>query len=377
MHFHAREGAQCPADVEDPELGALILQVLDGSRSVREVADQFPNRRFLTYKLLSDFVRDRLARPTGTDDLLAIAQRFEVDDLARARKLVRRGLDSEPHHPELLAAEARLAERDGDAAAAAGACKLLAHLELENGQTAEALAHLEQAKRLTPADPTLWERTLALALSQGRQKDAVAEGMRLLELYRAPGLHNRAKDVLERLLEVDADSVELHLEFARSRVDCGESAAAVKHLARRGKAFISKANYLAARALYQEILDIEPGNREAALSIELIDKETFARRRERKRRIVRWFATAVVAAAVGTGLALEVRARWAYVELRSLISRERMIERQQYVDAILLVERLRADHPFTLTGRLDVPRFLDDLAQRRQEIGEGGRAGGR
>src|SRR6185436_1228590 len=110
MHFQVRSGATCRAEVEDPELAAAILEALDGSRSVKEVADLFPNRRFLTYKLLADFVRDRVARPTSAGDLLELAAGTEAVDPARARQLVKRGLASEPHHLELLAAEARLCE---------------------------------------------------------------------------------------------------------------------------------------------------------------------------------------------------------------------------------------------------------------------------
>jgi tetratricopeptide (TPR) repeat protein len=371
MHFQVRNGASCRGDVEDPELAAAILQALDGSRSVKEIADLFPNRRFLTYKLLADFVRDRLARPTSASDLLALAAHTEPLDRARARQLVQRGLDSEPHHVELLAAEARLAEALADYTAAAAACKLMAHLLMEAGNNDEGLQRLEQGKRLTPADPAIWERTLTLALTQGRRQDAVEEGLRLVELYRAPGLHSRVKEVLDRLLEVEPESVELHVEFARARVDCGEAAEAVKHLARRGKAFVGRENYLAARTLYDEILQIEPGNREATLSIEMIDKEIYARRRERKRRAIRLCINTLFAVVAGVLIWCEISARMAFVETRSLISREHMVETGQYRDAVALLRQLCKDHPLSLTARWDVPRWIADLELRLQDLPAG------
>ncbi len=367
MHFQVREGAHPREDVEDPELAAGILQALDGSRSVKEVAWLFPNRRFLAYKLIADFVRDRVARPTSAADLLAFARGIEAADPARARQLVRRALDNEPHHLDLLAAEARLTEALGDAAAAAAAHKLLAHLHLEAGHTDKALSDLEVGKRLTPADPSLWERTLSLALTQGRRQDALREGMRLVELYRGPGLHNRAKEVLERLLRIEPEAVDLHVEFARSLVDCGESPEAVKHLARRGKSLIGTQNYVAARSLYEEILDIEPGNREATVSVEMIDKEIYLRRRERKRRAIRLTVTAAVVAAMGVFLCIETLARSAYIETRSLVSREHMIEQGQYREVIGLWNGVRASHPFALTTLLDIPRHVADLEERLRE----------
>ena len=51
MHFQARDGARVPDEVEDFELAESILDALDGSRSVGEVAELFPDRRFDCFKV--------------------------------------------------------------------------------------------------------------------------------------------------------------------------------------------------------------------------------------------------------------------------------------------------------------------------------------
>lgn len=367
MHFRVREGARAPAGAEDAELASQLMQALDGSRSALEVVAMFPDRRFFAYKLLGELVRDRIARPVTGDDLLALATALGDEDTARARQLVRRGLDSEPHHQGLLELDAKLAHELGDSAGAASAHKLLAHLHSEAGRTDQAATELEAAKQLTPNDPSLWERTLQLALAQGRRHDCVRDGMRLVELYRGPGLHTRAKAVLDRLLVVEPDDVDLHVEFARTTVDCGEPEAAVRHLARRGKSLVGAGNYVAARTLYSEILAIDPAHTEAAVSIEMIDKEEFARRRERRRRVLFGIGMAATLAFVGTFVALEVLARVACVEMRSLISRERMIERGQYDEAIAVWQRVRSEHPLAPSAWFDVPRAIADLEERREE----------
>ncbi len=367
MHFQARTGARCPAESEDPELAAQILGALDGSRSVKEVADLFPHQRFLAFKMMADFVRDRLARPTGTEDLLEIARGVESDDPARSRQLVRRALEREPHNLDLLAAEARLAEALDDGVAAAAARKLAGHLHLEAGRTDDALRELEYAKELTPTDQSLWEKTLALLIAQGRREEAVRDGMQLVSLHRGPGLHSRAKEVLEKLLRVAPDDDALHVELARCRVDCGESQEAVKQLARRGKTLIQKQDYVAARSLFEEVLDIEPGNREATVSIEMIDKEIFVRRRERKRRLVRLFLTVCGVAAFGAFACVELVARFAVVETWSLVSKERMVEQRQYQDVIVLWNAVRERHPWSLTAAFEVPRYVADMQARLQE----------
>jgi tetratricopeptide (TPR) repeat protein len=367
MHFRVREGARVPANVEDAELAAEVLRVLDGSRSALEVVATFPDRRFQAYKLLGELVRDRIARPVTGDDLLTLATAARATDAERARMLARRALDAEPHHVGLLTLEATLAEELADTAGASAAHKLLAHLHSEAGRTDQCAVALAEAKRLTPNDPSLWERTLQLALAQGRRQDAIRDGMRLVELYRGPGLHPRAKAVLDRLLCVEPDAVDLHVEFARTTVDCGEAEEAIRHLSRRGKSLVGAGNYVAARALYSEILAIDPNHNEAAVSVEMIDKEEFARRRERRRRVLFGMAMAGVIAVIGTFVCVEVLVRIACIEVRSMVSRERMIEYGHYDDAIAVWERVRAEHPLAPTTWFDLPRVIADLEERREE----------
>jgi tetratricopeptide (TPR) repeat protein len=363
IHFVARESAECPDGV-DPEVGAELLKVLDGTRCISEVVDLFPSRRFLAYRILSDFVRDRMVRAAEADDLVSVAESIADSNPERAHKVVARGLEAEPHHAGLLTLEARLAERLKLPAAGAAALKMLAHLKLEAGQIDEGRALLEKAKIMTPGDTAIWERALAVALQQGRRHDAVAEGMKLVELYRAPGLHAKAREVLDRLLKVDPESVELKLELAHTQVDSGDPQGAVRGLLRAGKVLVTRESYTTARILYEQVLTIEPNNREGTISIEMIDKETFARRRERKRRAIRLVITGAVVALTSVLLFLETSARLDLVEITSQIDRQRIIERRAYEEAISMLQDVAKRHPLTATTLFDVRRRLEDLEAR-------------
>ena len=367
IHFRARDGASPPRDIEDQDTAAELLGLLDGTRSAEETIELFSEQRFLAHKLLATFVRERTARPVDCNELLAFANDREGDDPARARVLVRRALDTEPHHAGLLAAEARLAEQLDDKDAAVAAHKLLAHLHVEAGRTEDAHAALAAGQRLAPQDPSLWERSLQLAIAQGRREDALHDGMHLVALHRAPGLHQRAKQVLEQLLTFAPEQDALHVEFARSCVDCGDAPAAVRHLQLRGKELIAQTDYESARVLFEEILAIDPGHAEAAVSIEMIDRHEFMRRRERRRRIVHRFALAIATAAVTWGAFVEIKARVACVALRSLISRERLIEKGMYADAIALWQHLRSEHAFAPIAWFEIPAQIEDLVERRDE----------
>jgi hypothetical protein len=105
----------------------------------------------------------------------------------------------------------------------------------------------------------------------------------------------------------------------------------------------------------------------ASESIEMIDKEIFIRRRERKRQLMRLCLTAFIVGVLGAVAGLELVARRSYLETHSLISRERMIEKGQYQDAMVLWQGMRERYPYSLTSWIDVPRHIGDLQQRLQE----------
>lgn len=369
-HFVARTGACVPEDIDDQDLAARLLDALDGTRCVAEVGTLFAHARFATYLLLERFVRERLVRTACGDDLAAIAASLRESDPARARRVVRRGLESEAHHQGLLLLEARLAEGMDDHVGAAAALKLLAHLKAELGESGEPERLLIQARRLAPADPAISERMLALLLEQGRREDAIAEGRRLVELYRAPGLHTKAREVLARLVALDPGSIELRIALAREQVDCGEAQDAVRALLRLGKHLVAREGYAAARAVFGEVLAIDAVSQEAKWSVEMIDKETFARRRERARRLRRLVVGAVVVMLTGVAATFEARARADFLATTSRIDGEELIEERRYEAALELYREVAERHPITFTTWIDVERRMADLEAKLVRVAQ-------
>ena len=362
VHFVARAGQTCPDDVEDSELATQLLLALDGTRSVAEVVAPFLHARFAVYQLLERFVRDRLVRAAAGDDLLAVAQSLQAArDPVRARRIVRHALETEPHHQALLELEAKLAEQCKDGAAAAQALKMLAHLQAEAGDNAAAEKLLAQAQRLSPGDTAVSERMLALLLDEGKREQAISEGKRLAEMYRAPGLHAKAREVLARLVVLEPGSIELRLALAREQVDCGEGQEAVRSLLRQGKQLVTTESYAAARMVFSEVLAVDPVNKEAKWSIEMLDKETFARRRERRRRLQRRIVAGLLMALLVVIATFEVRAHADFLEVTSKIGEQEWIEQRRYDEALAAFKQVTERHPMTLTTWFDVRRRIEEL----------------
>jgi len=360
LHYVAKAGAQ-PAVAGDPELAACLVEHFDGSRSVREVMRAFPQRRFEAYQVLAALVDAQILRAAGPEDLLAMAREVEDKDPDLAWQVVVDGLDAHPYHAGLLGEKADLAERREDGKRAAEALKVLAHLRLEERDREGAVEHLRRAGELDPSDTALCERTLELAVQDERGEDAIAVGLRLVDLYRAPGLHAKACDVLEVLVQLDPESWQLRRELAQSQVQCGNPSLAVAGLERFGKKLLAREEHELARTVFQEILAIVPKRKQALRTIELIDTQAFQRRRVQRRRILARLAVALAVVPLGAYVALDAAARVEYARANQTVSELCLIENRRYADAIGLLDQVRASYAFTPTALFDLRRRLEDL----------------
>ncbi len=364
VHFVTQPGAQCPADMEDLPLGKKILRALDGSRDVREAVELFPGRRFDAYLAVARLVKERLVRAAEGDEIIHTVSTLAKDEPKRAREILARALEAEPQHIGLLTLEARLAEQLKDKDGAAAALKMVAHLRLEAGDREKGRKLLAKGIELVPEDTSLWERLITLELQEKRIPEAVEAGMKLVKLYRAPGLHAKARDVLKRLVDVDAESVELRQELARSQVDAGDSKGAVKSLTRVGKRYVAQERYADARKIYKSILSYDSSSADARRCIELIDTESYQLRRIRFRRITKRVGVAVGLSVLLLILFYEGRARIEFVHATTEVSREKLIEKRRYEKAIELFERVAERNPYTATTLFDVRRRLMDIRSK-------------
>lgn len=351
-------------DDEDPALTAQVYQRLDGLLSAEEVARVFGMRRFQAYRALAALVRARAVRATDPEDLSRLATQVAEEDPQRALVLIASGLVDRPHDRRLLELQARLAEAAGDAVTAAGAYKVLSHLDFEAGDTERARAELERAKELQPRDPALRERTLALAIQEGHIEEAIRDGLELVDLYREPGLHERALRVMQRLLKASPRHVELWLEYGRLLVDAGQAPEAVRVLTRAGRSYLSKSEYPLARQCFQLIVQFDRNHTEALSTVQRIDAEHFQRRQAWRQRFTRRVAVATAAALGLLAVLLDFRARFDFAAAQTLVGQERFIEREQYRLAIGEYFDVLNRHPLTPTGLFEVRDRIAELERK-------------
>ncbi len=354
-----------PQEVEcDQELAAEILVRLNGTRSVRELVRAFPDRRFAAFETLATLVTIGAVEASGPDELLDVARSEAEIRPERALAILRDGLKIAPQHPGLLDAIAILSTRLEENTCAADAHKVLAHLQLEQGESDGARDNLMRACSLKPDDPAIRERVLALANAEGRSEDIVQIGQELVELYTRLGMQGKAATVLERLVQVQPDSFTLRRKLATARADCGDAEVAVSELRRYGRELLSNSDDRGARRVQKEILAIVPKDKRARKTIQQIDNATFKRRRMQRKRLIRWAVTAGIALPLGLLLTQDIAARFAYARANRDVIELELIENRRYAIAIDLLSEVREEYPLTLTSGLSVRRHIALLAAK-------------
>jgi tetratricopeptide (TPR) repeat protein len=364
MHYVVARTPRMPAEPAQARMLEKMLPLLDGSRSVTEVVAAFPHRRFEAYQVLADLAESQTIRLAQGAELNQLVEELSRHDQERALALLERGLAANPRSLSLLSTKALLSEELGEVEQASEALKIAVHLQLESGQTDEARKGLERLKELGPEDTFVWERSLELAVQEGRTDDALADGKRLVELYEEPGLFRKAAGVLERLVELSDGAWELVRDLAHVRATGGDRDAAVKGLETYGARELAREHYAFALEVYQEVLEIDPDRARTQETIAEIKSGEHARRKALFRKIRSRVALGLCAALALAGLLHETLARRAYVGVQREIARRGLIEAGQHAQALELYAVMRAEDPWATVSLYDVRRQMDDLAAK-------------
>lgn len=356
--------ARTPRQPKEPAQVKLLEQLvplLDGSRSVTEIIAAFPHRRFEAYQLIADLAEAQTIRLAAPTEMNKLIQELSRHDRERAMALLERGLTANPRNLNLLCTKALLAEELGELEQASEALKVAVHLQLEAGLAADARKGLDRLKELGPEDPFVWERSLDLAVQEGRTEDALADAEQLVELFTGPGLFKKAAAVLERMVELSDGAWEHVKALAHARADAGERAEAVNGLEEYGAAELARENYPFAHKVYDEILAIDPECERAKETIDEIKSGELARKKALWRKLKARAILALCALAALGALGHEILARRAYVEVQQEVARRGLIESGHYADALLLYTEMRASYPWATVSLYDVRQQITDL----------------
>jgi tetratricopeptide (TPR) repeat protein len=361
LHYELSRQPKAAPNESKAELQARVLELLDGTRSVGEIAASFPHRRFEFYELFADLAATRSIRLCDPKDMSRRIRAMASRDPARAYELLERGLEADPRNLALLTTQALLAENAGQMERACEALKLVVHLELEKGGVNDARAALEKLKDLDEDDPFVWEKSFELALSEERVQDATADAKRLVALYRGPGLHKKARGVIERLLAAKGESFELVSELAHSAADAGDVKGAVSVLEKYGRARLDEEAYTMARHAFREILAIDPKSKSARLTLDDIENGELQRKRAKWRKLRRRAILGACVLILVPWLVYEGLARRAYLDATRDLLRQDPAAEGRTSRAIESFRSVKSAYGWSSTALYEVPRTIAEL----------------
>jgi hypothetical protein len=177
-------------------------------------------------------------------------------------------------------------------------------------------------------------------------------------------MHRRAREVFERLMELDPESWDVRRELARSQADSGAQVKAVEGLEKFGRKRVALRDFDAARTVFEEILALDASNATAAGILEEIESGAFDRRREQHQRAVRQAVMGLLAGLLVLWFYFEGSARRAYVAAIEDVFAAELIEKGNYQVAADVIGQVAQRFPWTTTGALDVPRHVALLRAR-------------
>ena len=362
-HLMAARTPPAPPDRAKARFLGQVLDLVDGSRNVREVVARFPARRFEVYQLLADLTKAQVLRPIPVADLNQRILELARRDRKRAMALLDRSLEQNPHHLALLRTKAMLAEKSGDRAQAVEALKLVLHLELEAAERNSAKSTLAKLRDLDEGDPFAWEKSFELALEENRRDDAIEDGRALVEIYKKPGQHRKVVHVLERLCKLRDPGFELVVELAHARADAGDRDAAVKGLEQFAARAIAVESYPLACEAYEEILSIHPSRARAKETLRNLRNGAVAQRRARWRRLRRRALAGFLGLVVLPWTAAEILAHRAFVAATRDMVHESLLESGRLREARDRLAAVRSRYAWT-TVRFETDPVLAELDAR-------------
>lgn len=289
----------------------VVAGLLDGRQDVAAIVQTSRLGRFLGYKALAEMIRDNLARPVSTADLIDHAEKAEsVGNHDEAARLYRRVLEVERNNLDARKRLAAILEAGGESQEAATEHKVLANALLDNNDQSGAIAAFEKAIVLVPNDTDCRERCLDLLIQMGDHSTAARVGTELAQTYATLGLGEKARDTYARLLTLPLEApASIRLALAETCVKIGQILEAVRILKAQAAEHVDAQRDNEAARILRRAVEIDPNDLEAQRQLKEIESGQLERRRVRRRQLKRMVVALVIAMPLLFWFLYDVKAR--------------------------------------------------------------------
>jgi tetratricopeptide (TPR) repeat protein len=248
------------AETED-EATREALQLMDGTRTVRQVIAQLPYSRFDACRAVAGLIADKKVRLLESAEVLR--QGLKNGDPQQEIACLEAVLEREPGHHEVIARLADLHEKVGSRDESATCRKRLAIASHEAGDLVAAAGHLRDALRLNPKDITAWQRLWDVVRQQGEPEKIAAFGRECATHFKRLGLSEIARDQLLELVKLFPGSLEFKLELADVQFALGDQKSCLQGLFELARDLLQARRFREAEAVFARILRYDRSNAKA------------------------------------------------------------------------------------------------------------------
>lgn len=348
------EKAALEREMEGDPAALAVIDLLDGTRSVRSVLNGSPTSRFDASRVLATLVSQQRARPVGGDELVEQVANGESEENSQALAQLRSALKREPGNRMLLQKLAELSVAEGLEKEGAVYHKMLANSFLDEGNLDGAIRELKRSLELKSNDIATWQKLYEFTDQKGDTEALLQLGNEIVQRLRDMDLNELARDHLLIMQEKFPKNMSLRFEHADTLFALGERQEAIKKLLDLTRDCLQRGRHDDAEKALAKIIEYDPKHKRAREIYEKIRTGKIKKQRERRRTLIRATIAAVLFALVGGFLGYDYHVRQEFAITTREVLAEGLIEKGEYDRALRRLRTVLERHP------LSTLRFFED-----------------
>jgi DNA-binding SARP family transcriptional activator len=355
----------------------IVLGYLDGTRNVREVVQQSHVPKFDVCKFLYKLLEDGKASRVEFGYLIELGDdAVKGENLEDAIKFYEQAVEAKvKKRSDQMLARMRLAqalEYADRKKEAARHYKIIAEQKLEDDDLESAISIWHKVIEFDPLDLENKERLINLYLENRDRLDAnksdmiqqielslFKNGRSLAMAFSYAGQVERAKEVLNRLIELAPSNLELRKSLVNIFYDSGDKEGAVAELESIAQFLLAHRDYDNLLNIYGHMLKIDPTRTEVRRKIAMIEGGEMIQHEGRrwKLKLVVILLALVVLGGAGAVIFYQIQAlqRWEKVQVEV----DALWKKGERGKARELLVSLRRDLPYSLVGEKIDKKSLD------------------
>jgi len=350
-----------------------LLDLIDGKRSMERIVEMSGLTPFHVFKEVSQLVQEGYVRPIDEGQLLPRAEEcMSAGRFDDALHLLESAISVGAGLPHSYKRAAQTYESLQEFARAIWHYKNYSNAMVEAGNVEEAVAVLEHCLELIPTDLDALERLVqALSLQDLPTHDPHSVGKELIDIYLDLDETERARKVLEGLLQVRPADVELKKTLIAVHTKAGDTRRVMELYEAIAEDLVKQKDPIGAVRYLQKILMIDRNRRDISDRIKqlyVIDEK----HRSRRRGMFMMLASMLCLVAIGSFYYLYEQNVSRVIQE---INVEPLIERKDYAGAIARYEQVLDEYPLTLKRnyiltqieRIRSLKALDEARKERQD----------